>query len=458
MAPAPTIKESAAGLYRTHDGLGPWPYRGKVAAVGIGHSPTARRWDGTPDTAIGAQTIAAIRTAIKDAGVDAGEIDLLVMDCKTTAGGSPWPVGEAVPKEVVEQFVSSSDPLDGVAQLSPQWLLLNLPELSGVKLVILATECISMVLAASAEAVGRGLGTTCVAVKAWHNLAGRYGVRGATAESVQTGNAKYGVHGYGVAGTNCFGIATQFRRYLHKYGKTREMMAPFVVNSRDNGLLFPEGYWAQHSPTPITIDDYVHARPIAEPANLLDNDLPIHAAAAYVITTSERAIDLRHRPAYVLGHAGTGVVDGESYTGVAPRSTMQTLEEAEDLAAATARRVYESAQVTAADLAFENCYDGFSFLHPFHIEGFGYAGIRPGEALDLYQTDISISGPHPVSPSGGNIGGGRTRWWSHTDSIQQIQLRAGKRQITQPATVGLSGGFTQDWNNFIVWSQTPDGP
>ena len=36
----------------------------------------------------------------------------------------------------------------------------------------------------------------------------------------------------------------QFQRYLHKYNKTHDMMAPFVVNSKANGLKFPEGYWA----------------------------------------------------------------------------------------------------------------------------------------------------------------------------------------------------------------------
>lgn len=64
---APTIHTSAAGMYRTTDGLGLWPYRGKVAAVGIGHSPTMRRWDGDPQTSIGAWCILAVRKAIADA-------------------------------------------------------------------------------------------------------------------------------------------------------------------------------------------------------------------------------------------------------------------------------------------------------------------------------------------------------------------------------------------------------
>jgi hypothetical protein len=72
-------------------------------------------------------------------------------------------------------------------------------------------------------------------------------------------------------------------------------------------------------------------------------------------------------------------------------------------------------------------YDGFSQFHQFHLEGLGYRGIKFGEALDFYQTDISLEGPNPVLPSGGNIGSGRSRFWMHTDCIQQLQDGRGRR-------------------------------
>ena len=56
--------------------------------------------------------------------------------------------------------------------------------------------------------------------------------------------------------------------------------------------------------------------------------------------------------------------------------------------------------------------------------------MKFGDALDFYQTDISIEGPNPILPSGGNIGSGRSRFWMHTDCIQQIQGRAGARALT----------------------------
>ena len=91
------------------------------------------------------------------------------------------------------------------------------------------------------------------------------------------------------------------------------------------------------------------------------------------------------------------------------------------------------------------------------MEGLGFAGVKEGEGLDLYQEDISIEGPHPVSPSGGNVGSGRTRFWMHTDSIQQIQGRAGDRQISIPAEIGVSGGPLPLYHaDFIVWGASPD--
>ena len=55
-------------------------HRGQVAAVGVAHSPTLRRWDGDPQKSIGAWAILAIRKAIEDAGVNPAEVDGIVFD------------------------------------------------------------------------------------------------------------------------------------------------------------------------------------------------------------------------------------------------------------------------------------------------------------------------------------------------------------------------------------------
>jgi hypothetical protein len=144
--------------------------------------------------------------------------------------------------------------------------------------------------------------------------------------------------------------------------------------------------------------------------------------------------------------------------GFKARSTINNLEENEEWATRTAQRVYEAAGITAQDVAFENAYDGFSLFHVFWIEGFGFFGIKRGETLDFFASqDISINGPTPISPSGGNIGSGRTRYWNWADTIQQVQGRAGERQIKKEATIGVTGSFMPPWSSFAVFSKDPSG-
>ena len=450
---APTIYPSAArlGMFRAADDLGVWPQRGRVAAVGVGHSPTLRRWDGDPQKSIGAWAILAIRRAIEDAGVAPGQVDGLVIVDSTTTGAF-WPEGEPVPADFLAAFQNSSDPFDGLIKLSPEWMVKNLPELTGLKFVMVAPGCMSHAVAAAIEAVGRGMGEVVLSVKGWHNVPGRYGQRGAAARDTVAGPQKFSA----LAGPPVYGTAQQFQRYLYKYNKTHDMMAPFVVNSRSNGLKMPEGYWYQHRNAPLTTQEYLESRWVAEPANLYDNDIPIHTAAAYLWTTPERARDMRQPPVYVLGHATGGRVVGDSLLGFKPRSVIADLEETEEQASRTARRLYDATGISPSDVDIENAYDGFSLFHVFWIEGFNFFGIQRGECLDFFNSeDISINGPTPISPSGGNIGSGRTRFWLWTDTIQQLQGRAGERQVKKDARIGVAGGFMPIQSSFAALSKDP---
>ena len=437
--PTPYAPDS---FHRSKEGLGLWEHRGKVAAVGIGHSPTARRWDGRAETSVGAWSILAIRKAMEDAGVTPDQVDGLVMAEETTTGAY-W-LDRPIPEDFRQAYQQTADPLDGLAKLSAEWILKNIPELTNVKFTMYAPGCMSRAVVVAAEAVGRGLTNTCLVLKGWHNLAGRYYQGGANAAPTISGPAKW---------TNPWGppvvytTAAVFEEYCRKYGKTHEMMAPFVINERRNGLLFPEGYWAQHRPQSLTEEDYLSARWIAKPANLFDHDIPVHTSAAYLFMTAERAKDTKQKPVYILNHAS----NRSTSRGIAP-----TVEEWEEAASSNGRKLYEGAGITASDLSFENMYDGFALFHQFHLEGLRFGGIKRGEALDFYQTDISVEGPNPVSPSGGNIGSGRTRYWMHTDSIQQLQGRAGARQIKNRAEVGISGGAWPLGGNFVVWGSSLD--
>lgn len=432
--------------HRNRDGLGTWHGRGKVAATGVGVSPTARRWDEKPETSMGALTLIAIRKAIEDAGISPSEIDGLIITPESTTGVSNDP--NTPPPEGWDQVFKMVDyPQAGITRGDIDWILVNMPELSNVKFTMEGRGCMSVSFTTAAEAVARGLTQTCLVVRGWHNLAGRYYVgQGAAAGDTLSGPQKYG----GLWGAPaCAGTAMIFEEYCNKYGKNHDMMAPFIVEQRKNGLMNPDGFYSQHRPEMITVEDYLSGRWIAKPANIYDNDLPIQAACAVIMTTAERAKDHKPKPAYVLAHAQTR----PESQGVTP-----TLESWERLSDKMGRMLFEGAGIGPDDLDFENMYDGFTLFHQFHVEGlrFGANGEKGrGYALDLYQEDISITGPNPVSPSGGNNGNGRTRYWNHRDSILQIQGRS-PSQISKPANIGVSGSHMPHNCDALIWGSSPD--
>ena len=144
-----------SSMYRSREGMGIWEHRGKVAAVGVGHSPTERRWDERPETSVGAWSILALRNAIADAGVAPDQVDGIVIVPQTTTGAF-WPEDKPLPQDVINAFVQTDDPLDGVAKLSVEWLLKNMPELTNINYSLYAPVCMSNALNVAAQVVGDG--------------------------------------------------------------------------------------------------------------------------------------------------------------------------------------------------------------------------------------------------------------------------------------------------------------
>ncbi len=430
--------------FRNREGMGLWEGRGKVVATGVGTAPTARRWDEKPETSMGALTLIAIRKAIEDAGISPDEIDGLVLTPESTTGVSNDP-NTPPPPGWDQVFKMTNVPQDGITVGSTDWILLNMPELKNVKFVMNGQMCMSVAFVGAAEAVARGLTHTCLVVRGWHNLAGRYYVGvGAAALDTDASPAKYG----GLWGMPaCAGTAMIFQQYCDKYGKNHDMMAPFVVEERRNGLMNPDGFYTQHRPEMLSVEDYLNARWIAKPASIIDNDLPIQTALAVVYTTPERARHHKQKPVYIWGHGQTRP---------STQGAISTLDGWESASDRMGRILYEASGIGPEDLSFENMYDGFTLFHQFHLEGLRFAarGEKRGYALDLYQTDISINGPNPVSPSGGNNGNGRTRWWMHRDCILQLQGRS-PSQIKRKAEFGVSGAFMPDYCDALIWGASP---
>ena len=225
---APEVQEMPAEWYRTQEGLGVWEGRAKSVAVGVGVSPTDRRWDSDPQTSVGAYALIAAKRAMEDAGVTPDQVDGLVVVQSTTTGRfdwpQPWPDGRDIPAEMAAAFKATDDERDGIAQLSAQWVMNNL-EMSNLKFVMHAPGDTAPALIAGSEAVVRGLSGVCLVIRGWHNFSGRYYVGQGAARGDTLTREKW-TTGWGVVGV--YPEATRFQRYLHKYGKRKEMFANFV--------------------------------------------------------------------------------------------------------------------------------------------------------------------------------------------------------------------------------------
>ena len=224
-------------------------------------------------------------------------------------------------------------------------------------------------------------------------------------------------------------------RYIHQYGARKEHFGYVALNDRANAARNP----AAAMRAPLTMDDYLSARMIRWPLNLLDMDVPVDGADAFIITTPERARDLPLPP--VLIHAAVlGMIDRneEDQTPGLDRHgqhvVVETLKAKSDI------------WIDGMDLYFP--YDGFSFITLSWLENVGLCG--PGEAGAFIEANwdqangrIMIDGRIPVNPHGGALSEGGTQGSGHVrEAVHQLQGLAGERQAPVAGTAIITaGGF-----------------
>jgi acetyl-CoA acetyltransferase len=230
-------------------------------------------------------------------------------------------------------------------------------------------------------------------------------------------------------GHNTVTFAMPYSRYMGLYGATREHLATFIVRNRANGAENPNAVFYQQ---PITRDDYLNTRMVAEPLSLLDCDMPVDGCGAIILTTAERARDLKQKPVYVSGCTALGI---------APQAAIAlTLEDFMTSSRRVAKALWTSAQMTARDIAHAQLYDGFSYFPYLWLETFGF--YPEGEAyLGIQDDTTSRAGKLPLNTGGGALGMGRLHGTPQViEAVLQIQGRAGPRQIARPSPALVQTG------------------
>jgi acetyl-CoA acetyltransferase len=235
--------------------------------------------------------------------------------------------------------------------------------------------------------------------------------------------------------TGAVGYTAWASRYLHEYGASRETFGLVAVNDRSNAARNPAAVLRD----PITMDDYLAARMIRWPLCLLDMDVPVDGADAFIVTTAERARDLALPP--VLVHACTQGMIARNEEDQTP-----SLHDHGQHVVVQSLRAKSDLWLDDVDVYFP--YDGFSFITVSWIENTGWCAPGEGRAFleqhwDKASNRILIDGRIPVNPHGGALSEGGTQGSGHVrEAIHQLQGRAGERQVEGAATALVTaGGF-----------------
>ncbi|MFB9208958.1 acetyl-CoA acetyltransferase [Nonomuraea spiralis] len=215
------------------------------------------------------------------------------------------------------------------------------------------------------------------------------------------------------------------RAHMLRYGTKEEHFGRLAVTQRANAAKNPRALMR----TPITLDDYLAARWIAEPFRLLDCCLETDGACAVVVTTAERARDLRRHPVLISAAAWGG---GTSHlSGTAPADPTVTA------AAALAPRLYAQAGLGPRDVDVAEIYDCFTYSVIVQLEDYGFcAKGEGGPYVDSGAT--AMDGELPVNTHGGFLSEGYVHGVNHiAEAVAQLRGEAGERQVPG-AEVALS--------------------
>jgi acetyl-CoA acetyltransferase len=154
---------------------------------------------------------------------------------------------------------------------------------------------------------------------------------------------------------------------------------------------------------------------------LFDCDIPVQGAVAIVLTTAERARDLKPRPAYLASYGQ------RLHFEVAGR--IGSLADYMEGGRSSAKLTWERSGFGPQDVDVAQIYDGFSASVIYGLESYGFC--KEGEALDFIQDGrIELDGELPLNTFGGSLGTGRIHGlWHIIEGALQASGRAGSRQV-----------------------------
>jgi acetyl-CoA acetyltransferase len=185
------------------------------------------------------------------------------------------------------------------------------------------------------------------------------------------------------------------RRYMHVYGATSADFGRIAVADRKHAATNPAAFFYGK---PITLDDHQNSRWIAEPLRLLDCCQESDGGVAIVVTSVERARDLRQRPAVVTGAAQGSGPDQFVMTSYY-RDALTGLPEM----GLVGQQLWAQAGIAPEDVQVAILYDHFTPFVLIQLEELGFC--PRGEARHFIADGaIELGGRLPLNTHGGQLG------------------------------------------------------
>jgi acetyl-CoA acetyltransferase len=207
--------------------------------------------------------------------------------------------------------------------------------------------------------------------------------------------------------------------YLHRYGGTREQLAEIAIAAREWALLNPKAF--RYGKGSLSVPDILEAPMISSPLTAADCCLVTDGGGAVVLTSMERARDLRQKSVEVLGY-------GERTTNTSFTVRDDLTVTGAELAAADA---YARAGITPADVDVVEVYDSFTITAALSVEALGFCGR--GEVLDFIQDGrIRPGGSLPLNTNGGGLSychPGQYGVLLLVEAVRQLRGECGERQV-----------------------------
>ena len=218
------------------------------------------------------------------------------------------------------------------------------------------------------------------------------------------------------------------RRHMELYGTKSEHFAKIAMTVRKHAAMNDNAL----RQGPMTLEDHQSSRMIADPLRLFDCCLESDGGAAVIVSATERAKDMKSKPAYIMG-----VAEGhpDSPSAITQRPDITTLGTAK-----AAPRAFEMAGISHGDIDVAEIYDCFTYIVLCQMEDLGFC--KKGEGGDFVaSTDFGFDGDLPLNTHGGLLSQAHIVGMNHVvELVKQLRGDAGAAQV-KDANIGLVTGY-----------------